>query len=54
MHNEINAISDGLCEEKERLFINEIKVQFVVNTMCHQHHVKHGEEFQRSKRERSC
>lgn len=33
-----------LCNEENR-FINEIKAQFVVITMCRQHHVKHGEEF---------
>lgn len=39
------------CAEKKSRFINEIKVQFVVITMCHQHHVEHDEEFQLSARE---
>lgn len=32
---------------RKKIFINEIKLQFVVVTKCHQHHVIHGPEFPR-------
>lgn len=38
--NEMHLVMAG-----EKRFVNEIKVQFVVITMCHQHHVQHEEEF---------